>query len=204
MKKACTPAQVEERRKEIEQVVNEMFDQMDYQEITMKTISERISIARSSLYCYYPNIEEIFLDILKKDYIAYLKEEIQAFQNHPNEEELATSLSQIFLSHLRLMKMISIHLTDIEEHVSLEKLTIFKKEILPFQVELQKAMHTYYNSVEKEEFVYSTLVMLTHSLYPIISPNAKQKKAMEEANMPFIQNKEAFCYHYLLSILKTN
>ena len=53
LKRACSLTQIEERKKEIVDTVNQMFDEMDYQDISMKTISERISIARSSFCLLY-------------------------------------------------------------------------------------------------------------------------------------------------------
>lgn len=41
MKRACTEEQVNIRKEEIINTVSKMFDEMDYQNISMKTISEK-------------------------------------------------------------------------------------------------------------------------------------------------------------------
>ena len=93
LKRACSLTQIEERKKEIVDTVNQMFDEMDYQDISMKTISERISIARSSLYCYYNNKEEIMLDVLKQDYLNFLNELINIFsKENMSKENLANDM----------------------------------------------------------------------------------------------------------------
>lgn len=203
LKRACSCEQIKERKKEIIEAVNKMYDEMDYQDISMKTISENISIARSSLYCYYTNKEEIMLDILAKDYEAFIIELINAFLNLKNKETICNVLANIYLNNLRLLKIISIHLTDIEMHVSLEKLTEFKKPFVLYFKKLKDAIKKMYIDANEEKIdsIHNTLIMLTHSLYPIICPNKNQAKAMENVGMKLVNDKYDFCVSYFNFIL---
>ncbi|UKI48926.1 MAG: hypothetical protein L6U99_08835 [Clostridium sp.] len=66
---------------------------------------KNISIARSSLYCYYTNKEEIMLDILAKDYEAFIIELINAFLNLKKiKKQFAMFFANIYLNNLRLLK----------------------------------------------------------------------------------------------------
>lgn len=203
LKRACSCEQIKERKKEIIEAVNKMYDEMDYQDISMKTISENISIARSSLYCYYTNKEEIMLDILAKDYEAFIIELINAFLNLKNKETICNVLADIYLNNLRLLKIISIHLTDIEMHVSLEKLIEFKKPFVLYFKKLKDAIKMMYIDANEEKIdnIHNTLIMLTHSLYPIICPNKSQAKAMENVGMKLVNDKYDFCVSYFNFIL---
>ncbi len=202
LKRACSCEQIKERKKEIIEAVNKMYDEMDYQDISMKTISENISIARSSLYCYYTNKEEIMLDILAKDYESFIIELINAFLNS-NKETIPSILANIYLNNLRLLKIISIHLTDIEMHVSLEKLTEFKKPFVLYFKKLKDAIKMMYSDANEERItnIHNTLIMLTHSLYPIICPNKNQAMAMENVGMKLIDDRYNFCISYFSFIL---
>ncbi len=202
LKRACSCEQIKERKKEIIEAVNKMYDEMDYQDISMKTISENISIARSSLYCYYTNKEEIMLDILAKDYEAFIIELINAFLNS-NKETIPSILANIYLNNLRLLKIISIHLTDIEMHVSLEKLTEFKKPFVLYFKKLKDAIKMMYSDANEERItnIHNTLIMLTHSLYPLICPNKNQAMAMENVSMKLVNDKYDFCISYFNFIL---
>lgn len=203
LKRACSCEQIKERKKEIIEAVNKMYDEMDYQDISMKTISENISIARSSLYCYYTNKEEIMLDILAKDYEAFIIELINAFLNLKNKETICNVLADIYLNNLRLLKIISIHLTDIEMHVSLEKLIEFKKPFVLYFKKLKDAIKMMYIDANEEKIdnIHNTLIMLTHSLYPIICPNKNQAMAMENVGMKLVNDKYDFCVSYFIFIL---
>ena len=102
MKRACSLEQIEERKKEIIEAVNNMFDELDYQDISMKTISEHISIARSSLYCYYNSKEEIMLDLLKDNYLNFLEDIRLAILK---KENVINNITHIYLNNLRLLKI---------------------------------------------------------------------------------------------------
>lgn len=202
MKRACSKEQIEERKSEIMNVVNQMFDTMDYQDISMKTISEHISIARSSLYCYYQNKEEIMLDILQDDYLHFMDELIKVFSvkdiNHVSLAEKATS---VYMNHLRLLKIISLHLRDIEEHCGLEKLIEFKRHFVGIMSELEKAIESHF-SASNSRIIFNALLMLTHSLYPMISPHENQVKAMKKVGMALISDPTQYCQEYLLFLFQ--
>ncbi|MCH3966064.1 MAG: TetR/AcrR family transcriptional regulator [Bacilli bacterium] len=201
LKKACTPEQIAARKKEIIKATGFMFDTMDYQDISMKTISERISIARSSLYCYYKTKEEIMLDVLKDEYLSFMDDLINAFDK--DSGNLAEHITDIYLKNFKLLKIISIYLTDIEIHSSLEKLIEFKSAFVTKFPMLKEAILSRTNKdTRKADFVFNSLIMLTHSLYPMIHPTDVQKEAMETVGMEMISDGHEYCYQYLSNILK--
>lgn len=206
LKRACSCEQIKERKNEIIQAVNKMYDEMDYQDISMKTISENISIARSSLYCYYTNKEEIMLDILANDYKSFIIEIINAFDNKKNKEKMPSILTNIYLNNIRLLKIVSIHLTDIEMHVSIEKLTDFKKPFVLYFEKLKDAIRIMYPNANEERTnnIQNTLIMLTHSIYPIICPNNNQAIAMKNVGMKLVNDKKEFCISYFNFILNND
>ena len=205
IKRACTKEQIELRKKEIISVVKQMFMTMDYQDISMKTISEKISIARSSLYCYYNNKEEIMLDLLKNDYLDWLNEIINTFSNDKlTIEELTKNLTNIYLSNTNLLKIVSIYLTDIEIHASIERLIDFKSCFVDLLPKLKEAIKYYFKDISNENIdnLHNSILMLAHSLYPMINPNDNQKEAMKKTGMEICSNPYQFTYNYILFILK--
>ena len=196
MKRATTSDQVNERKKEIIDAVSKMFDTIDYQDISMKTISEHISIARSSLYCYYKSKEEIMLDILKEDYLLFLSELTNAIKNKNN---IVKNTTDIYLKHLKLLKIISVYLTDIENHCSLDSLVNFKASFVkPFDILHETFIASYPETpIDTIETIISSLLILTHGLYPMIYPNDNQVKAMQKVKMNYCNNPYKYCYDYL-------
>lgn len=196
MKRAITSEQIKTRKQEIIDVTSKMFDEMDYQDISMKTISEHISIARSSLYCYYNCKEEIMLDILKNDYLSFLSEITNAIKL---KGDLARSITNIYLNHIKLLHIISTYLTDIETHASLDSLINFKSSFVKPLKELEDTFYSSYPETNKSDIrtMIDALFMLTHGLYPMIYPNKAQVKAMESVNMSYCLNPFKYCYNYL-------
>ncbi len=200
MKRAHNPEQATLRKKEIVDSVSKMYDEIDYQDITMKTISERISIARSSLYFYYQSKEEIMLDVLQNDYVGFLKELANAIANSTN---LAEKLSAIYLNNLRLLEIISVHLVDIETHVSLDKLVAFKSALMPYLNRLRDGIEASFPNtpLSKRNVFFNSLIMLTHSLYPLIKPSEKQAQAMDKVSMTLIASPAEFSIEYIQFLL---
>ena len=186
------------RKQEIIQTVNKMFDEMDYQDISMKTISEHISISRPALYCYYNSKEEIMLDILKADYLKFISDITNVISNG---NDLTKDITNIYLSNIRLLKIVSTYLTDIETHVSIDCLVEFKKPFVESLKNLEEAFTNKYPSVSKDviKTLINSLLMLTHGLYPMIYPNNNQVEAMKKVGMNYCTPQDAYsyCYNYL-------
>ena len=186
------------RKQEIIQTVNKMFDEMDYQDISMKTISEHISISRPALYCYYNSKEEIMLDILKADYLKFISDITNVISNG---NDLTKDITNIYLSNIRLLKIVSTYLTDIETHVSIDCLVEFKKPFVESLKNLEEAFTNKYPSVSKDviKTLINSLLMLTHGLYPMIYPTNNQVEAMKKVGMNYCtpQDTYSYCYNYL-------
>ncbi len=196
MKRAVTEEQINLRKEEIINEVSKMFDTIDYKDISMKTISERISIARSSLYCYYKSKEEIMLDIIKKDYLNFINLLTNTVRK---KEDIAKNVCEIYLNHTKLLHIISTYLNDIETHVSLDTLIDFKTNFTkPFK-ELEDAFYETYSNVDKKDIrtIIDAMFMLTHGLYPMIYPSEVQIKANLAANIHYSLDKYQYCYNYL-------
>lgn len=190
--------QCNNRKQEIIQTVNKMFDEMDYQDISMKTISEHISISRPALYCYYNNKEEIILEILQKDYLKFISDITNAVLS---SKDLVKDITDIYLSNIRLLKIVSTYLTDIETHVSVNCLVQFKKPLVELFKNLEDAFINKYPSTSKDiiKTIINSLLMLTFGLYPMIYPNNNQIEAMKKVGMNYCTPLQAhsFCYNYL-------
>ena len=65
---------VENRQQEIIRACEELYERMEYDEINIKEIAKSTSICRSNIYNYYETKDEIFLDILKKEYLLWMED----------------------------------------------------------------------------------------------------------------------------------
>lgn len=205
IKRACSKEQINQRREEILNVVDLMLDNFDYQEISMKTISERISIARSSLYCYYQSKEEIMLDLLKEKYISLFSDLTNLLnKKYETKNELACNLSNCFFNHKKLLRISAMYLNDIEVHASLESVVDFKKIFIKLIPDLKESISNQFENTKKENIdnFYTLIITILHSFYPILFPNSNQEKAMEINNLPLVSDKIAYLTNYLLFVIE--
>ena len=144
------------------------------------------------------------LDVLKNDYIKFLKTIIEDFEKKDTIEELTDNITDAYMNNLRVMKIISLYLTDIEIHCSLGSLVNFKKDFVTYMLDLKKSICKRFNNLSEKEslIIYNSLLMLTHSLYPLINPVENQKEAMRIVGLGIIEDGREYCKSYLTYIFK--
>ena len=91
--------------------------------------------------------------------------------------------------HPQLLKLISMNYIAIERNCSLEKLTAFKREILPFRDRMREALGKYFPnaSEERKEHFLLALLSLMQGLYSMTNLTEKQLKAMKRADSDYVQ-----------------
>lgn len=201
--RARTQEQIENRREEILNSCCTLFQQEEYDNITLKAISEMTSISRTSMYSYYQTKEEVFLDVLKREYLDWgleIKKKFEAVDSI-TQEEFCHLITDTFLSREIMMKLLSVHLTAIEQNCSLEKLTQFKKESQRvFDALTEGIAKTFPMAASSDRVLFmQQFLVFIFGIYPFSHPTEKQKAAMEGAGlsmMPFDLNE--FCYKGLL------
>lgn len=204
LKRAQSLDDIKLRKKEIIDAADYLYDKVDYKDLTIKTISERLSFARSSIYSYYTNKEEIMLDLLKSDYLNFLDRLINIFKDEKLKtlEDMAKEISKVYIDNMRLLDIISNHLVEIETHVTLEVLIEFKKEFVSPMKELDNSIKERFKYSPNTNELYSALIMLTHCMYPSVNPLENQKKAMDIVGMSYVTNPSDYAYKSILFILK--
>ena len=186
-KRARTREQIMNRQREILDACRELFEQYDYDSITLKAISESTSICRSSVYSYYQSKEDVFLDLLKQEYLDWGRALEGAFSRKPpmTREELCRFLTSSLLEREDMARLWSLHMTTLEQNCSLERLTDFKRSIQPVMDTFEQGLETVFPSsreCDREDFV-THFFIFTLSLYPYCTLSSKQREAMEEAGV---------------------
>ena len=112
----------------------ELFDEGGYDAVSFRTIGEKTSFSRPSIYNYYGTKEEVFLDLISQEYAGW-REGIEAIRENgtpKTREEYASATTDCLRSHDRLTRLMSIHYTAISHNCSLDRLKAFQKTIQPF------------------------------------------------------------------------
>ena len=132
IKRADTQEQINERKQEILNVASLLYSNGDYDDITIQKIAKEITFARSSIYTYYQNKDEILLDLYEREFSILAKEFKEKLNKRMSAGEFAATLSNIYLSHENFLRLSSISFTNIENNCSEEKINAFAKNIQPY------------------------------------------------------------------------
>ena len=185
-----TPEQIAQKREEIINACEQLYQTMSFREITLKEIGSITSFSRPTIYNYFETKEEIFLALFKREYDRW-NEQLTAVHDH-NEQltkaQLAEQIAQSLAERQQLLKLLSMNNYDMEANSRQEMLASFKQSY-------GESLHRVRMLLEKfcpdmsvrdiQNFIY-TFFPFMFGIYPYTAVTEKQKTAMEEAGINYV------------------
>ena len=202
--RARTQEQFNERRQEIINATQLLYREYSFREINFSKISEKTKIARSTIYNYYLNKEEIFLDIIEKHFMNIKKGIDENLLSEKLErQELVDRLTKILMDNYELLILISLYIEQIEYTCSQAKLNDFKANIKELNETLYNTARFQFPALTEKEiqFFIQAFYSALHGISPACSPIKKQKIAMEKAGIYVEFGKKEFISFYINTIL---
>ena len=180
---------IDVRKEEIINACEKLYENNNFKDITIKSIGEKTTFSRTSIYNYFQTKEEIFLALLKREYERWIDDLNEMYeQNQEMTKELfADKLAQTVAKRKNLLKLLSMNMYDMEENSRMEELIEFKRAYGNAIKMVRKCVDKFFNKMsdsEKEEFIF-LFFPLMYGIYPYAEVTEKQMKAMEVANVPF-------------------
>ena len=184
-----TPELTANRRNEIINACERLYETMSFKDITFGEISKETSFSRPSIYNYFETKEEIFLALMQREYDLWNSDLHRIIGNNDvlTGDELAGELAHSLENRPRLLKLLSMNHYDMEEHSRPERLTGFKKsygESLEAVRDCLKKFRPDMTEDERERFIFVFFPFM-FGIYPYTVATGKQLKAMEEAGVKF-------------------
>ncbi|MDC7222199.1 MAG: TetR family transcriptional regulator [Spirochaetales bacterium] len=179
----------EERREEIMNAALALLEVTDYKKITLAGIAQRLSFTRANLYKYVSSKDEIFLWVILRDierWIDDLRETFKEGQSLTNRE-IARTWAEVAHRHTRLLRLLSLLDSIIEQNVTVEKLAEFKKELFSLLAAFQKPLELILprlSEKNRHDFILSQLYYAS-GLYGATQQTELQKRAMEQAGIVY-------------------
>ena len=202
--RARTEEQFNERRQEIIHATQLLYQQYSFREINFSKISEKTKIAGSTIYNYYLNKEEIFLDIIL-DHFMNIKKGIEEnlLEIKLDRADLVDKITKILMDNYELLVLISLYIEQIEYTCSQEKLNDFKLRIKDLNEALIKMTKFQFPDASEKAIQYFVQAFYSalHGIAPACSPFKKQKIAMEKAGIYVKFEKKEFISFYINTIL---
>ena len=169
--------------------------ELDFKDINIKLIGDKISVGRTSIYNYFQTKEEIFLALLEREYIKW-NEDLSTILNQNKKltkEDFIDKITESLIKRKTLLKLISMNMFEMEDNSRIENITnyklVFKESISLLEQCLCKSFDV--KDIEAEEITFTILPFLV-GIYPYTSLTNKMKEATHKANLEykFYTNKE--------------
>lgn len=199
--RARTDEELAARKSEILDAAREQIMTMDYDAITLATIAEKTSISRPSMYHYYEKKENVFTDLMIREYEG-LAEDMQGFlKRKTTRERFCLRLASILWKRQLLLKLLSLQLPVWRHEYSDENLKKFVEETAPYHETLKDALIKQFpNATDEQRNMFSIqFSVYCNSLYVIEHLPLSQMAAMEEKKFfNKIPTGEEICYEGLM------
>ena len=185
-----TPEDIAQKREEIINACEQLYQTMSFREITLKEVGKITSFSRPTIYNYFETKEEIFLALFKREYDLW-NEQLTAILDR-NERltkaQLADKIAQSLADRPQLLKLLAMNNYDMEAN-SREEFLISFKQSYGKSLQLMSMLLTKFCSdmsvKEIQNFIYIFFPFM-FGVYPYTSVTEKQKDAMEEAGIDYV------------------
>ena len=180
---------VDIRKEEIINACEKLYENNNFKDITIKSIGEKTTFSRTSIYNYFQTKEEIFLALFKREYEIWTNDLNQMYEENSTmtKEIIADKLAKTVAKRKNLLKLLSMNMYDMEENSRMEELIEFKKAYGNSIKMVKKCIDKFFKEIsdkEKDEFVYLFFPFM-YGIYPYAEVTNKQKEAMEKGGVLF-------------------
>lgn len=178
-----------ERKEEIINACEKLYQTMSFKDITLKEIGKETSFSRTSIYNYFRTKEEIFLALLKREYDQWVfqLQEIIDHKERMTDDEIADTLAMTLDEHRQLLKILSMNHYDLEENSRMELLVKFKMSYGNALKTVSRMLEKFRSDMDfekRQSFVYAFFPFM-FGIYPYTVVTEKQKIAMEKAGIDY-------------------
>ena len=189
MKKG-TPEQIAQKREEIVDACEQLYQTTSFREITLKEISKITSFSRPTIYNYFETKEEIFLALFKREYDRWNENLTVIFEENEQltKVQLAEKIAESLAERQQLLKLLSMNNYDMEANSRQELLTSFKESYGNSLRRMSMLLTKFcpdMSVADIQNFSYIFFPFM-FGIYPYTTVTEKQKAAMEEAGVNYV------------------
>ncbi|MGP1348569.1 MAG: TetR family transcriptional regulator [Stomatobaculum sp.] len=185
-----TPELIAQRREEIINACEHLYQTMSFREITLKEIGNVTSFSRPTIYNYFQTKEEIFLALFEREYDRWNEALIEIMEGYESlsKDELASKIAGSLAERVQLLKLLSMNNYDMEANSRLELLTSFKKAYGASMKNICRLLGKYCPEMtvhEIQNFIYMFFPFM-FGIYPYTAVTDKQHAAMRDADIDYV------------------
>lgn len=188
--RARSREQIEERRNTIIEAAAAILAEHGIEHVTISSVSNEAGLTRPTIYNYFKTTEEILVQLIIRDYGAWIDELSGSFKlNRIYEiEDLARIWSETMSHYPRFMKLYSMLFTVLETNCSLETLARFKREFLELGMPLREILGQLFPEAN-EQAIYEFMIFQVTScvgIFAMSNMSEAQMKAIEMSETGYV------------------
>ena len=204
--RARTKEQITSRQEEIIAVCDAIYCKKGYEAVHFKAVSGMTSVSRPTIYNYYNSKEEIFLDVLKRDFAKWTGELNSRFDKTKKmtKNQFCGFLADSILNHKKYFELLFVFMPSIEKNSSLEKLTAYKQSIWSFRMAFFYGLDKFFPNAndERKEMFYLHFKAVVYGVYPLTHLSDNQIKAMKKVNPKYkLPDFRQICFKALMLLM---
>jgi len=187
-----TPELVARRREEIVNACEKLYRTMSFGDITLKVIGSEVPFSRPTIYNYFQTKEEIFLALFTREYDLW-NADLEAILNNNGKlspVEVADMIAASLQKRVQLLKLLAMNNYDMEKNSRQELLGDFKASYGRSMEIVKRILNKFIPEMDekKTESVIYVFFPFMFGLYPYSAVTEKQRSAMEEAGVGFVEH----------------
>ncbi|MFI9010093.1 TetR family transcriptional regulator [Actinosynnema sp. NPDC053489] len=183
--RARRPDQVEQRRRAILDVAGAMLRERRVAEVSLRELSHRVGLAKSNVLRYFDSREAIFLELLDREWDAWLDELAEGLPA-TGAEGVATAVATSLLARSSLCELVSGMAGVLERNVGVDFARAFKRRAnarTARLADLVRARVPVLDEAAARHFAGAVLVM-TAGLWPHANPTPAVAQAVRDLGGP--------------------
>ena len=185
-----TSEQIAQKREEIINACEQLYQTMSFREITLKEIGSITSFSRPTIYNYFETKEEIFLGLFQREYDRWNEDPTAILDGNAQltGKELADRIANSLAGREQLLKLLSMNNYDMEANSRQELLNTFKQSYGGSMLRMRMLLEKFcpdMSAADVQDFIY-TFFPFMFGIYPYTAVTEKQKTAMKEAGIDYV------------------
>ncbi|MGL4344398.1 MAG: TetR/AcrR family transcriptional regulator [Cellulosilyticaceae bacterium] len=162
-----------------------LFNEYDFNQVDMKMIAQKCHIAVGTLYNYYPNKKQLFIQVMQKAWLSTSSDLDHIYASHLTPEEKLSQSIQVLYDDIALRKGMGKSIYKILANYEMDE------DIMDLFHQIFFKIERLFEPFEKKSFLYpcqSLDIRLAKSLITIIQNTIVSYPSTREDNLHFIQD----------------
>jgi AcrR family transcriptional regulator len=183
--RARQPEQKEQRRQELLDAAARLLGDGGLEAVTLTAIARAAKVAKSNVYRYFGSREEILLEILVDDELAWVRDLERALYGMGGGDEIdtvASIMARTIAARPITCQLISVVANVLEHNLTAEAVLRFKSRVLELSIRIGNALHAALPDLPRSrtEALLRYVHALVAGLWPMAHPAPLAGELMEQ------------------------